>query len=52
MLFGNLRETYIVVARQGVTLTVDPFSAGFCTLYNREGSGAVVFAPTLRGYLE
>jgi len=31
--FGNWAKTYMIVERKGVTMTVDPYSSGFCTLY-------------------
>ena len=33
VLFGNLRRAYTLVNRKAVTLIVDPYSAGFCTLF-------------------
>jgi HK97 family phage major capsid protein len=36
ILFGNLRRTYTMVTRKAVTLIVDPYSAGFCTLFRFE----------------
>lgn len=36
VLFGNLKQTYTLVDRRAVTLTVDPYSAGYCTLFKWE----------------
>jgi HK97 family phage major capsid protein len=33
VMFANLQQLYILVVRQNTTLQVDPFSAGFCTLF-------------------
>jgi HK97 family phage major capsid protein len=42
--FGNWREAYCVVTRQGTTIRPDPYSAGFCTLFRFEArvGGAVL----------
>lgn len=33
VLFGNLRQTYTIVDRRALTLQIDPYTAGFCTLF-------------------
>ena len=33
VLFGNLRATYTIVDRRAVTMDVDRYTAGFCTLF-------------------
>jgi HK97 family phage major capsid protein len=42
--FGNWRRTYLIVWRKAVSMTVDPYSAGFCSLYKFEArvGGATV----------
>jgi len=42
--FGNWNRAYMVVTRKGVTMTQDPYSAGFCVLFRFEariGGGVV-----------
>ena len=42
--FGNWRQAYMVVNRRAVTMQVDPFSAGWCTLFKfdaRIGGGVI-----------
>lgn len=34
--FGNWQKTYTIVYRKAVTVMVDPYSAGFCTLFKAE----------------
>ena len=34
--FGNWQKTYTIVERKGVTMQVDPYSSGFCSLYKFE----------------
>ena len=34
--YGNWNQAYMVVNRKGVTMTQDPFSAGFCVLFRFE----------------
>jgi HK97 family phage major capsid protein len=33
ILFGSLRNAYLMVVRRGVSMVSDPYSAGFCHLY-------------------
>jgi HK97 family phage major capsid protein len=33
ILYGNLKQTYTIVDRRALTLQVDPYSAGWCSLY-------------------
>ena len=33
ILFGNLKATYMIVDRRALTMTVDPYRAGWCTLF-------------------
>jgi HK97 family phage major capsid protein len=34
--FGNWKQTYMIVDRKAVTMLVDPYSAGFCTIFKFE----------------
>jgi HK97 family phage major capsid protein len=36
ILFGNLRQTYTLVDRRAVTMQVDPYSGGYCTIFRFE----------------
>jgi HK97 family phage major capsid protein len=36
VLFGDLEATYTLVHRKGTTMTPDPFSGGYCTLFRFE----------------
>jgi HK97 family phage major capsid protein len=33
ILFGSLRDAYLMVVRRGVTMISDPYSASFCHLF-------------------
>lgn len=42
ILFGNLREAYVLVLRRGLTMQPDPYTGGFCMLWRfdaRVGGG-------------
>ena len=46
ILFGDLRRTYTIVTRKNPTISVDPYSAGFCVLYKAEARcGGGVMCP-------
>jgi HK97 family phage major capsid protein len=34
--YGNWKRAYVVVNRKGVTMQLDPYSAGFCSLFKFE----------------
>ena len=36
VLFGNLKQTYMLVDRKALTMDVDRYTAGFCTLFKFE----------------
>jgi hypothetical protein len=44
--FGNWRQAYTVVNRKAVIMLVDPYSAGFCTIFKFEARvGGATNAP-------
>lgn len=44
--FGNWQKAYTVVDRKAVTMLVDPYSAGFCTIFKFEARcGAATTCP-------
>ena len=36
VLYGNLRQLYTLVQRSGTTMTPDPYTGGFCTIFKFE----------------
>ena len=46
VLFDNLRQTYTIVDRKAVTMDVDRYTAGFCTLFRFEARlGGAITCP-------